>query len=236
MPRCTGPGTRTRRRPSWPAPSAGSRDEGADYRDVAVFYRTNAQSRVLEDALRRASIPYLIVGGVRFYERREVKDVVAYLRLLVNPRDDVAFRRAVAAPSRGIGSTSLEHLEAAARRQGGGLLAACAEIPAEIGAKPRRALEELTALIARLGARAGAPLPALIDEVLAASGYRDALKAERTAEADTRLENLEELVAASEEFVVARELEGTPADAGRLPGLRVPGRRHRRARIPRRRA
>ncbi len=190
----------------------GLRDEGADYREVAVFYRTNAQSRVLEDALRRASIPYLIVGGVRFYERREVKDVVAYLRLLVNPRDDVAFRRAVAAPARGIGKTSLEHLEAAARRQGGGLLAACADIPAEIGAKPRRALEEMTALVARLGARAGLPLPALIDEVLAASGYRDALKAERTAEADTRLENLEELVAASEEFVVARELEGAPAD------------------------
>src|SRR4029453_5339306 len=78
-------------------------DEGVDYRDIAVFYRTNAQSRVLEGALRRASIPYVIVGGVRFYERREIKDVVAYLRLLVNRRDDVAFRRAVAAPSRGIG-------------------------------------------------------------------------------------------------------------------------------------
>ena len=191
----------------------GLRDEGADYRDVAVFYRTNAQSRVLEDALRRASIPYLIVGGVRFYERREVKDVVAYLRLLVNPRDDVAFRRAIAAPARGVGKTTLEHLDAAARRAGEGLLAACADVPAEIGAKPRRALEDLGALIARLGERRTAlPLPALIDEVLAASGYRDALKAERTAEADTRLENLEELVAASEEFVVARELEGVPAD------------------------
>src|SRR6266446_4357927 len=75
--------------------------DGADYRDVAVFYRTNAQSRVLEDALRRASIPYLIVGGVRFYERREIKDLLAYLRLVVNPLDDVAFRRAVAAPSAG---------------------------------------------------------------------------------------------------------------------------------------
>jgi DNA helicase-2/ATP-dependent DNA helicase PcrA len=191
----------------------GLRDEGADYRDVAVFYRTNAQSRVLEDALRRASIPYLIVGGVRFYERREVKDVVAYLRLLVNPRDDVAFRRAVAAPARGVGKTTLEHLDAAARRTGQGLLAACAHLPPEIGAKPRRALEELAALVARLGERQAAlPLPALIDEVLAASGYRDALKAERTAEADTRLENLEELIAASEEFVVAREAEGTPAD------------------------
>jgi DNA helicase II / ATP-dependent DNA helicase PcrA len=191
----------------------GLRDEGTDYRDVALFYRTNAQSRVLEDALRRASIPYLIVGGVRFYERREVKDVVAYLRLLVNRRDDVAFRRAIAAPARGVGKTTLEHLDAVARRRGGGLLEACADIPAEIGSKPRRALEELTRLVARLTERRAAlPLPALIDEVLAASGYRDALKAERTAEADVRLENLEELVAASEEFVVTREAEGTPAD------------------------
>jgi DNA helicase II / ATP-dependent DNA helicase PcrA len=190
----------------------GLHDVGVDYRDVAVFYRTNAQSRVLEDALRRASIPYLIVGGVRFYERREVKDVVAYLRLVVNPLDDVAFRRAVAAPSRGIGRSTLDHLDGAARRRGRGLLEACAEIPPEVGGKARRALEEFARLIARLAAsRASATLPALIDEVLAGSGYRDALKAERTAEADTRLENLEELIAASEEFLAARELEGAPA-------------------------
>jgi DNA helicase-2/ATP-dependent DNA helicase PcrA len=190
----------------------GVRDAGGDYRDVAIFYRTNAQSRVLEDALRRAAIPYLIVGGVRFYERREVKDVVAYLRLVVNPRDDVAFRRAVAAPSRGIGRSTLEHLDGAAQRRGGGLLEACAEIPPEIGGKARRALEDFARLIARLTAsRSSATLPALIDEVLAGSGYRDSLKTERSAEADTRLENLEEFIAASEEFIVARELEGIPA-------------------------
>jgi DNA helicase-2/ATP-dependent DNA helicase PcrA len=141
-----------------------------------------------------------------------VKDVMAYLRLVVNPLDDVAFRRAVAAPSRGIGRSTLEHLDGAARRRGRGLLEACVEIPPEVGGKARRALEEFARLIARLAAsRASATLPALIDEVLADSGYRDALKAERTAEADTRLENLEELIAASEEFIVAREVEGTPA-------------------------
>src|SRR5712691_10260354 len=91
------------------------RGEGRDYRDVAVFYRTNAQSRVLEDALRRAGIPYLIVGGVRFYERREIRDLVAYLRLISNPLDDVAFRRAVAAPARGIGKATLDRLADAAR-------------------------------------------------------------------------------------------------------------------------
>src|SRR4029453_5605834 len=125
-------------------------DEGVDYRDIAVFYRTNAQSRVLEDALRRASIPYVIVGGVRFYERRGIKDGVAYPRLLVNRRDDIAFRRAIAAPARGVGKTSLEHLDAVARRRGGGLLEACADIPAEVGSKPRRALEEVARLVTPL--------------------------------------------------------------------------------------
>ncbi|MBI2199141.1 MAG: UvrD-helicase domain-containing protein [Candidatus Rokubacteria bacterium] len=183
-------------------------DRGGEYRDTAIFYRTNAQSRVLEDALRRASLPYLIVGGVRFYERREIKDVVAYLRLVVNPRDDIAFRRAVAAPSRGIGRTTLDHLDALARRSALGLLAGCDALPPEITAKPRKALQNFAGLVVRLGERRAAlPLPAFIDEVLAASGYREALKAERTAEADARIENLEELVAASEEFLQSRAAE-----------------------------
>jgi DNA helicase-2/ATP-dependent DNA helicase PcrA len=183
--------------------------EGREYRDVAVFYRTNAQSRVLEDALRRAGIPYLIVGGVRFYERREIKDVVAYLRLVSNPFDDVAFRRAVAAPTRGIGKATLDRLADGARAAGSPLLARCAALPAEIAGKPRRALEEFGRLITRLAERRpGLTVPALIDEVCTASGYREALKAERTAEAEARLENLEELVAASEEFVVTQQVEG----------------------------
>jgi DNA helicase-2/ATP-dependent DNA helicase PcrA len=176
--------------------------DGAQYRDAAVFYRTNAQSRVLEDALRRASLPYRIVGGVRFYERREIKDIVAYLRLIVNPFDDVAFRRAVAAPARGVGKATLDRLGEAARSRGLGLLAACAAIPADVASKPRHALEEFAELIARLGTRRReVAVPAFLDEVIAASGYRDALKAERTAEAEARIENLEELIAASEEFV-----------------------------------
>ncbi|HET8578374.1 MAG TPA: UvrD-helicase domain-containing protein [Methylomirabilota bacterium] len=188
------------------------RGEGLEYRDAAVFYRTNAQSRVLEDALRRASIPYLIVGGVRFYERREIKDLVAYLRLLVNPLDDMAFRRAVVAPARGIGKATLDRLAEVARARGLPLLAACATLPPDITAKPRRALEEFARLIARLAERRGAlAVPALIDEVASASGYREALKTERTADAEARLENLEELVAASEEFIAARQAEGEPA-------------------------
>jgi DNA helicase-2/ATP-dependent DNA helicase PcrA len=187
----------------------GLHDQGVDHRDIAVFYRTNAQSRVLEDALRRASIPYTIVGGVRFYERREVKDIVAYLRLLVNPQDDMAFRRAVATPSRGVGKATLDRLAEHARSRGLWLLAACAQLPADFPAKPRRALEDFGRLMTRLAERRSAmTLPAFIDEVCTASGYREALRAERTAEAEARLENLEELVAASEEFVAAQEAQG----------------------------
>jgi DNA helicase-2/ATP-dependent DNA helicase PcrA len=187
------------------------RGQGMDYRDVALFYRTNAQSRVLEDALRRASIPYVIVGGVRFYERREIKDLLAYLRLAVNPADDVAFRRAVAAPSRGIGKATLERLAEAARTRSISLLAVCAAPPADLAPKARRSLEDFARLIGRLSElRSTTTVPALIDEVAGSSGYRDALKAERTAEAEARLENIEELVAASEEFVAGRELAGIP--------------------------
>jgi DNA helicase-2/ATP-dependent DNA helicase PcrA len=183
--------------------------DGVDHRDMAVFYRTNAQSRVLEDALRRASVPYLIVGGVRFYERREVKDVVAYLRLVVNPADDAAFRRAVAAPARGVGKATLERLGEVARARGGGLLAACGALPRDFGTKPRQALEEFARLIARIGARRRElPVPALVDEVVVLSGYRDALRAERTAEAEARLENLKELGSAAEEYLTGQQALG----------------------------
>jgi DNA helicase-2/ATP-dependent DNA helicase PcrA len=186
--------------------------DGADYRDVAVFYRTNAQSRVLEDALRRASIPYLIVGGVRFYERREVKDIVAYLRLVVNPADDAAFRRAIAAPARGIGKTTLERLSELARARGLGLLAACGALPRDFGTKPRQALEDFARLIARLtGRRRDLAVPALVDEVVVLSGYRSALEAQKTAEAAARLENLKELGSAADEFVTAQQTLGAEA-------------------------
>jgi DNA helicase-2/ATP-dependent DNA helicase PcrA len=181
-------------------------DEGAEYADVAVFYRTNAQSRVLEDALRRAGIPYVLVGAVRFYERKEIKDVLAYVRLVINPSDDVAFRRAVAAPSRGIGRTSLVRLEPEAARGRRSLLEQCAMVPADVTGKPRRALEEFRSLIATLAdKRAGMPVPAFIDEVLSASGYREALRQERSAEAEGRLENLEELISAAEDYQLSAE-------------------------------
>ena len=188
------------------------RAEGIPWDGLAVFYRTNAQSRVLEDALRRARIPYVIVGGVRFYERKEVKDALAYLRLLVNPADDVAFRRAIAAPPRGIGAQTLARLEDLAAGEGRPLLAVAADPPAELRGRAARGLQEFAELIARLAAeRDRLTPPALLDVLLTASGYRRALEDERSPEAQARLENLEELVAAAEDYLQTAEeptLEG----------------------------
>ena len=177
------------------------RERGTDYREIAVFYRINAQSRVLEDALRQAGIPYLVVGGIRFYDRKEIKDALAYCRLVVNPKDDVAFRRAVGAPGRGIGKASLLRLEEAAKMAGCSLLEACRDLPPEVTGKPRRSLEEFRRVMADLEAgKAALAVPQFIEKVLRASGYREALSQERTAEADERVQNLDELVAAAEEF------------------------------------
>ena len=195
----------------------GQRGEGLGWGDMAVFYRTNAQSRVLEDALRRAGIPYVIVGGVRFYERKEIKDILAYLRLIVNPADDAAFLRAVQEPGRGVGRATLVRLQDAAARQGVVLLSLAAAPPPDVTGRPRRGLEEFATLVARVREERGGglALPAFIDRVVAACGYREALKQERSSEAEARLENLEELIAAAEDFelaLVARE-GGTPAEA-----------------------
>jgi DNA helicase-2/ATP-dependent DNA helicase PcrA len=181
-----------------------SRTEGVPWDGVAVFYRTNAQSRVLEDALRRARIPYVIVGGVRFYERKEIKDTLAWLRLCINPSDDVAFRRAVQAPSRGVGATTLARLDEVALDRTVPLLTLAAAPPADVRGKARAALEDFAAAVSRLsGQRGELSPPAFIDLVLQASGYRKALEQDRSPEAEGRLENLEELVAAAEDFTHA---------------------------------
>ena len=194
-----------------------ARTSGTPWDDIAVFYRTNAQSRVLEDALRRGGVPYVIVGSVRFYERKEIKDALAYLRLVVNPADDVAFRRAIQAPGRGIGRATLVRLDELATREGRSLLAVAAAPPADVTGKPRRALEEFTALVATLARkRAGTPLPAFIDEVLNASGYREDLRQERSSEAEARLENLEELIAAAEDYAGS---QASPSLEGFLDGV-----------------
>ena len=182
---------------------AGLRGGGIGLEAVAVLYRTNAQSRVLEDAFRVGGLPYHIVGSVRFYERKEVKDALAYLRLAVNPRDDLAFRRAIGVPTRGIGRATLVKLEDAAARAGQALLAASSEAPAAgIGGKAARTLQEFASLLGRLAGLLAEPRPLAerVAAVLEASGLREALRREATADAEGRLENLDELCVAAEEF------------------------------------
>ena len=179
------------------------REEGLSYRDIAVFYRTNAQSRVLEDELRRAGIAYQVVGGLRFYDRQEIKDVLAYLRLLVNPRDTLSLRRIINVPRRGIGSTTVARLEEFARDRGlSGLEALPAFLETDLvnrGAQSKlrgfyTLIQALRTDIPRKGAAE------MTQAVLEWTGYAAQLEAEHTVEAQTRLENVRELVNAADEF------------------------------------
>jgi len=177
--------------------------EGLRYGDVAVFYRTNAQSRALEEALGRARIPLKVVGGTRFYDRREVKDVLAYLRVLANPSDEVSARRIVNVPRRGIGDTSAERLSAWARANGLSFAAALA-FAADAGVTGRAAkgVAELRTLLDGLRTLVveGAGPAVLVDEVAVRTGYRAELEAEGTLDARGRLENVGELAVAATQY------------------------------------
>src|SRR6266436_4104618 len=179
------------------------RTDKLPYRHFAVFYRTNAQSRVLEDGLRRAGIPYQVVGGLRFYDRQEIKDVLAYMRLLVNPRDTLSLRRIINVPRRGIGQTTWGKIETLATERGvTGLAALDLALATDLVSKGAlgklqafRELERgLMSDVSHMG------VADITREVLTRTGYEAQLKAERTPEAQTRLENLGELVNAADEF------------------------------------
>ncbi len=178
-------------------------EEGYSADEVAVFYRTNAQSRVLEDVLVRQGIAYQVIGGPRFYERAEIKDLIAYLQVLDNPFDAVSLQRIANRPRRGIGDASLARLRAYADGQGISLFEALA-YPEEagIGAAPLKNVSALRTLLVSLQAAAqDLAVPDLIEAVLDRSGYKDALEAERTIEALGRLENLQELVGVGREYL-----------------------------------
>jgi DNA helicase II / ATP-dependent DNA helicase PcrA len=176
--------------------------------DFAVFYRTNAQSRVLEDALRREVTPYVIVGGLRFYERKEIKDLLSYLRLVANPDDAQSLKRIVNVPPRGIGQATVDKLQGVAMAERISLWEAC-KLAGErkiLGPKAIRALAELVALIERTQAKLEVtPVPELILELLETTGYLADLKNEGTVEAESRMENLQELVSAAREFMERSE-------------------------------
>lgn len=175
---------------------------GGARRDIAILYRSNAQSRVFEEAFLAARIPYRVYGGLRFFERAEIKDALAYLRLVANRRDDPSFERVVNLPARGIGAKSLEVIRERAKASGGSLWEAAAACVGEaLGPKASIAVQGFLALIERLGREIdGLALHEQVDHVLQNSGLIDHHKREKADRGEARVENLLELVSAARGF------------------------------------
>lgn len=184
------------------------RAEGRDYSEFGVLYRTNAQSRALETSFQRAGIPYDLVGGTAFYQRKEIKDLVAYLRCIANPKDDVGFKRIVDAPPRGAGTTSVERLERYASAQGIGLQEAAARAR-EVRGVPAGAASALVSLAGSLEEwrirAADTPVGALLEEIIQDTGYAKRLHKEEGGPGGPREENVLELVATCYHFAESRE-------------------------------
>ena len=216
--------TSTPRRATSPPRSSGSRDEGISRGEIAVFYRTNAQSRVLEDTLVRADVAYQVIGGTKFYERAEIKDALAYLTLLTNPADSVSFGRVVNTPKRGIGQTTVGRVLAHANTMGEPVMeiAAVPELVPGLGPAAVKALDRFASIVERLRELTEhASVGDLLESVLQETGYVEALEAERTIEAQGRIENLQELVGVAREFDANWEGERGAPRAGRVPPAAV---------------
>jgi DNA helicase-2/ATP-dependent DNA helicase PcrA len=185
-----------------------------NHRDIAIFYRTNAQSRSFEEVLLRSAIPYKIVGGFKFYERREVKDVLAYLKLILNREDSVSLRRIINEPKRGIGQTTVAHLQGFAAAEGISLWEALTRA-SEVGNLSSGAVKKLEQFRELIEALAGemenTSLPEFLKTIIDRTGYGDAIRAEGTFEAEGRLENLQELQNAAAEFATTHAGEGMEA-------------------------
>jgi DNA helicase-2/ATP-dependent DNA helicase PcrA len=186
---------------------AGLVDEGFAGSEIAIFYRTNAQSRVLEDVLVRQDIPYQVIGGPKFYERAEIKDAIAYLQVIDNPSDAISLTRIANRPRRGIGDASLARLRAYADAHGLSLWEAL-EHPedAGCGGAPLKAIDRFRTLMqSSMSGALELPVPELLERVLDQSGYLESLEAERTIEAQGRSENLMELVGVAREYQESAE-------------------------------
>ena len=191
--------------------------EDRGFNEFAVLYRTNAQSRALEDMLRREAIPYRLVGSVRFYDRREIRDLMAYLKLIANPSDEEAFRRAIGVPKRGIGDSTVDTLSARARTAGVSLseVAAREDLQESLRPAARKALAEFTRLISDLRERAKeTSVDVLIQELIGEIRYVEYLQAEGPESARDRIENLMALVNGAAETVIddGGEVGLTPLD------------------------
>ncbi len=176
---------------------------GRTLADCVVFYRLHAQSRVLEEALRKYKIAYKIVGGIRFYDRREIKDLIAYLRVIAFPHDDLSYKRIVNVPNRGIGKKTIETLEIYQREKGIGWDQALGQVSQieGIGAKAREGLQQFYRMIQFLRAeKTKRPVSELLEEILKRSSYMKALELERTLEAKVRIDNIQEFFSAVQDF------------------------------------
>jgi len=197
--------------------------DGGRYRwpEMAVFYRTNAQSRAIEEQFVRFGVPYKVIGGTRFYDRREVRDALAYLRLVANPADEVAARRVLNVPKRGVGDTSVAKVDARAAQAGIGFVEALGHADeAGVSGRAIGGIRSFLDLLETLVARFDDGPATVLETALDASGYLDELRAEHTIEAEGRIENLAELVGVASEFDSVDEyLEqvGLVADTDQLP-------------------
>ena len=173
-----------------------------DYGDFAVLYRTNAQSRVIEENLLKSNIPYKMVGGHKFYDRKEIRDVLAYLRLLANPEDNMSFERVVNTPKRGIGPGTIEKLRSCADEYEWSLLEAALNVSiTNIKGKAAGELEGFAFMIRDLQQmQEYLPVTKLVEEVLERSGYLKSLELERTLESETRIENIKEFLSVTQQF------------------------------------
>lgn len=179
---------------------------GIPYDQIALFYRTNTQSRMLEDMLLRAGVPYRLVGGTRFFDRAEIRDVMAYLNLVVNPANDIAAHRVINVPRRGIGKTTIEHIDYVARENECTFLQAAELCTADdaIRLSTRKAIAEFVALIHEASSYAG-ELRRVVETIVERSGIIGALQAENSDEAAGRIENIQELFGVVDEYVQSHD-------------------------------
>ena len=190
-------------------------DNGGVRREVAVLYRSNAQSRVFEEAFLNARMPYRVYGGLRFFERAEIKDALAYLRLVASRADDTSFERVVNLPTRGIGAKTLDTLRDLARTHGTSLwLAAVMAVQTGLAQRAAQALQAFLQLIERLGGEvAGLDLPEQVDHVIQTSGLIEHFKKEKGERGEGRVENLLELVSAAKGFAPEGETDMQPLES-----------------------
>ena len=180
---------------------------GRKLADIAILYRTNAQSRVMEEVLLKSNLNYTIVGGTKFYDRKEIKDILAYLRLISNPDDDISLRRVINVPKRGIGATSMDKVADYAREYDLSLYQALASIEMiGISAKATKAAREFANLIHHYtNQQEYLSVTELVEEVIDKTGYREMLQAEKSIEAQSRLENIDEFLSVTKSFEESNE-------------------------------